>query len=111
MNAEIRRDTSLVFVRQVRPMVGVSMKPYFTIRELDLMRELVRGEGGDRNKEIAVRLGIAEATIKLHFHKLQKGLNLKSRTALALYVERSGMFRDGASKVPSFVEPSEAASS
>jgi DNA-binding NarL/FixJ family response regulator len=105
MNAEIRRDRSLGFVRQVRPVVGAALKPYFTIRELDLMRELVRGEGGARNKEIAVRLGITEPTIKLHFHKLQKQLHLKSRTALALYVERRGMFRECAGELPSPGQP------
>ena len=107
MNPEIRRDSSLVFVRQVRPMVCVSLKPYFTIRELDLMRELVKGEGGARNKEIAFRLGITESTIKLHFHKLQKQLHLKSRTALALYVERRGMFRECVGELPSLVEPAQ----
>ena len=60
MNAEIRIGSSPGFERQrrhreynnrfsqVRPMVGVSLKPHFTPREMDLMRELVRGDGGSK---------------------------------------------------------------
>jgi DNA-binding NarL/FixJ family response regulator len=104
MNAEIRMGSSLGFERprrhreynnrfsQARPMVGVSLKPLFTPRETDLMRELVRGDGGDQNKEIAFRLGLAEGTVRIYLHHLRRRLNLNSRTALALYVERSRMF-------------------
>jgi DNA-binding CsgD family transcriptional regulator len=113
MNAEIRMGSSLGFERerrhaeynnrfsQMRPMVGVSLKPHLTPREIDLMRELVRGDGGDQNKEIGFRLGITEATVKVYMHYLQKRLNLNSRTALALYVERSGMFYECAGELPS----------
>jgi hypothetical protein len=77
MNAEIRLGSSLGFERkrrhreynnrfsEVSPMVGVSLKSHFTQREIDLMRELVRGDGGDQNKEIGFRLGITEGTDKL----------------------------------------------
>jgi|HubBroStandDraft_6_1064221.scaffolds.fasta_scaffold711970_2 DNA-binding NarL/FixJ family response regulator len=104
MNAEIGMGSSRGFEHerrhreyndrfsQVRPMVGGALKPHFTRREMDLMRELVRGDGGDHNKEIAFRLGLTEGTIKVYLHHLQRQLNLNSRTALALYVERSGMF-------------------
>ena len=121
MNAEIRMSSSPGFERQrrhreynnrfsqVRPMVGVSLKPHFTPREMDLMRELVRGDGGDQNKEIGFRLGLTEGTVKVYLHHLQKQLNLNSRTALALYVERSGMFYECAGELPSLVDPAEAA--
>ena len=104
MNAEITMGSSLAFERpprhreynnrfsQVRPMVGVSLKPHFTPRQTDVMRELVRGDGGDHNKEIGFRLGLTEGTVKVYLHRLQRQLNLNSRTALALYVERSEMF-------------------
>jgi DNA-binding NarL/FixJ family response regulator len=104
MNAEITMGSSLGFERryrehgnrnfsQVRPTVGMSIKRPFTSRELDLMRELVKGDGGDANKEIGFRLGLTAATVGVYFSKLQKRLNLNSRTAIALYAERSGIFQ------------------
>jgi len=121
MNAEVRMDSSLGFERErrhaeynnrfstVRSMVRGSLKPHLTPREMDLLRELVRGDGGDQNKEIGFRLGLTEATVKVYLHNLQKQLNLRSRTALALYAERSGMFYECAGELPSLVDPAEAA--
>jgi len=121
MNAEIRIDSSLGLERlrrhreynerfsQVRSMVGGALKPHLTPREMDLLRELVRGDGGEQNKEIGFRLGLTEATVKVYLHNLQKELNLRSRTALALYAERSGMFYECAGELPSLADPAKAA--
>ena len=110
MNAEIRIGSSLEFERArrhwepnnspVHEKVAASLIPHFAPREIDLLRELVRGDGGDENKEIAFRLGITEGTVKVYFHKLQTKLTLKSRTALALYVERTGIFTDTGKVAP-----------
>jgi DNA-binding NarL/FixJ family response regulator len=105
LNAEIRIGSPLGFERKLKrleyresyagPMIEVpaTLKPLLTLREMDLLRELVRGDGGDSNKEIGFRLGIKEGTIKIYMHRLQAKLKLQSRTAVALYAERSGMFR------------------
>ena len=122
MNAEIRIGSSLGLEREPArkrkqkeyrgsyfgPMIQV-MRPLHTPREMDLMRELVRGDGGDQNKEIGFRLGLTVGTVKVYLHHLQKQLNLNSRTALALYVERSGMFYECAGELPSLMDPAEAA--
>jgi DNA-binding NarL/FixJ family response regulator len=121
MNAEIRIGRSLGYEFQrtqrepVRPYSGPMIqppqrppKPLFSAREMDLMSELLSG-GGDANKDIAFRLGLTEATTKVYFCKLLTKLNLCSRTALALYAERSGMFLRMRSELPSLVDPAEAA--
>jgi DNA-binding NarL/FixJ family response regulator len=63
-----------------------------TAREYSLLAELVRGEGGALNKDIAFRLGIGEPTIKVYYSLLMRKLGLSNRTALALWAERSGQF-------------------
>ena len=62
-------------------------------RDRDLMRELVRGDGGDDNRLIAFRLGITEGSIKVYLTRLMAKTNLRTRTALALYAERCGLFK------------------
>lgn len=68
-------------------------KPLLTASETNLLRELIRGDGGAGNKELACRLGLTPCTVKTYCNNLQGKLGLHSRTALALYAERSGMFR------------------
>ena len=120
MNPEIRRGSSLGFERQqrdteynnrvlrVQPIAGAPLKSHLTSREVDLMRELVRGDGGHQNKEIGFRLGITEGTVKVYLSRIQKHLNLNSRTAVALYAERSGVFRECTGELPSLVVRTEA---
>jgi DNA-binding NarL/FixJ family response regulator len=118
MNAEIRMGSSLGFERQRRraeyrqsysgPMIQAPPKPLLTRREVDLMRELVKGEGGDGNEELAARLGLTEGTVKVYFCSIRRKLGLRSRTAIALYADRS-MFRKSAGESPSPVDSAEAA--
>jgi DNA-binding NarL/FixJ family response regulator len=116
MNAEMRMRNSLGHERKKpkhreyrEPYSGpMVQRPMFAPRQMDVMRELVRGDGCNKNKEIGFRLGITEGTVKVYLHRLLKQLNLNSRAALALYVERNGMFCDWA-ELPSLVDRAAAA--
>lgn len=52
-----------------------------TARQLEVLALL---ENGDSNKQIAGKLGIAEATIKMHVTSILKALGVKNRTQAAL---------------------------
>ena len=52
-----------------------------TRREADVARLVA---GGQRNRAIALRLGIAEGTVKMHLHNVYAKLGLESRTQLAM---------------------------
>jgi len=57
-----------------------------TERELEVLESLVRGE---RNKEIAIRLGVTERTVRAHLSTIYMKLNVDSRAqAVAVAIER-----------------------
>lgn len=57
-----------------------------TERELEVLESLVRGE---RNKEIAMRLGITERTVRAHLSTIYMKLNVDSRAlAVVVAIER-----------------------
>jgi DNA-binding NarL/FixJ family response regulator len=57
-----------------------------TARELDVLRQV---SGGNRNRDIAERLGIAEETVKVHLKHIMDKLGAKDRTqAIAIAVRR-----------------------
>ncbi len=57
-----------------------------TERELEVLESLVRGE---RNKEIAMRLGVTERTVRAHLSTIYMKLNVDSRSqAVAVAIER-----------------------
>ncbi len=57
-----------------------------TERELEVLESLVRGE---RNKEIAMRLGVTERTVRAHLSAIYMKLNVDSRAlAVAVAIER-----------------------
>lgn len=59
-----------------------------TARESEILQEVAKGF---RNKQIADRLFISEATVKVHMKSLLKKLNVKSRVAATLvYLETQG---------------------
>lgn len=59
-----------------------------TARENEILQEVAKGF---RNKQIADRLFISEATVKVHMKSLLKKLNVKSRVAATLvYLETQG---------------------
>jgi two-component system nitrate/nitrite response regulator NarL len=61
-------------------------------REYEILRHLVTGES---NKEIARKLDITEATVKVHLRNLLKKLNAANRTQLAVWALRGGGPRSG----------------
>ncbi|MGZ5445965.1 MAG: LuxR C-terminal-related transcriptional regulator [Thermoanaerobaculia bacterium] len=53
-----------------------------TRRELDIARMVAVGA---RNKKIAVELGIAEGTVKMHLHTIYEKLEISGRVELSIY--------------------------
>ena len=72
-----------ILARSLRP--AVQKKPSLerlTIRELQNLKLIA---GGKTNKEIAKKLAITEATVKVHVKNLLKKLGLKSRVEAAIW--------------------------
>jgi len=59
-----------------------------TTRELDVLRLLAQGE---RNREIAQTLGLAEPTVKIHVNNLLRKLEAKDRTEATVIALRRGL--------------------
>lgn len=59
-----------------------------TVRELDVLRLLAQGE---RNREIAASLGLAEPTVKIHVNNLLRKLQAKDRTEATVIALRRGL--------------------
>ncbi|WP_291270250.1 response regulator transcription factor [Geothrix sp.] len=59
-----------------------------TPRELDVLRLLALGQ---RNREIAENLGLAEPTVKIHVNNLLRKLQVKDRTEAAVVALRRGL--------------------
>src|SRR5262249_8471445 len=58
-------------------------------REIGILRCLVEG---DANKVIARKLGIAEATVKVHVKAILRKLHVLNRTQAAIWVVNQGLF-------------------
>jgi DNA-binding NarL/FixJ family response regulator len=59
----------------------------FTLREVDVLRRIARGEN---NKEIAQRLGIAEASVKDYVNRIFSKLGVSERTRAVAVALRRG---------------------
>jgi len=59
-----------------------------TARELDVLRLLAQGQ---RNREIADALGLAEPTVKIHVNNLLRKLQAKDRTEAAVIALKRGL--------------------
>ena len=62
-------------------------------REIGILRCLVEG---DANKVIARKLGIAEATVKVHVKAILRKLHVLNRTQAAIWVVNQGLFEERA---------------
>ena len=60
------------------PIVLANGAPALSVREAEVLRELVRGA---RNSDIAANLGISERTVKAHLGSIYQKLGVKSRSA------------------------------
>jgi len=64
--------------------------PYgLTARELQLLRAIAAGQS---NKQIAVKLGIGEKTVRNHLFHIYAKLSVTSRSQAAMVAVRSGLF-------------------
>lgn len=63
-----------------------------TAREFDVLRLLAQGE---RNREIADTLGLAEPTVKIHVNNLLRKLQAKDRTEAAMIALKRGLIHIG----------------
>ncbi len=70
-----------------RPAAAAIPDP-LTDRETDVLRLVVAGQ---RNKEIAARLGISENTVKFHLRNILEKLHAESRTEVAARAVREGL--------------------
>src|SRR3954462_13603619 len=68
-----------------------------TPREIEILQALVTGAS---NKMIANRLGITEATVKVHLKTLLRKIDVNNRTQAAIWAMNNGFTADGAA-VPS----------
>jgi len=55
---------------------------HFTPREQDVLTELGRGHS---NKVIAHKIGMAEATVKVHLRRIMKKVSARNRTQVVLW--------------------------
>lgn len=65
------------------PVAGVDKLDKLSAKELEVLGLLLMG---DQNKLIARKLGIAEATVKVHVKAILRKYGLKNRTHLSWYV-------------------------
>ena len=63
-------------------------------REMQILRHLLKG---DSNKMIANRLGITEATVKVHLKTVLRKIGAANRTQAAIWALNHGFDRDNAS--------------
>ena len=62
-------------------------------REQEILQSLVTGAS---NKMIAIRLGITEATVKVHLKTLLRKIDVNNRTQAAIWAMNNGFTADGA---------------
>lgn len=69
-----------------------SQKLGLTARQSEVMWAIARGMS---NKEIAARLDLAEATVKVHASSVMRALHVGSRAQVLLWLTRNGISLDG----------------
>jgi DNA-binding NarL/FixJ family response regulator len=62
--------------------------PALTHREVEIVGLVAQGLGP---KEVAARLFVSEATVKVHLHNIYEKLGVKGRTGLALWARERGL--------------------
>jgi DNA-binding NarL/FixJ family response regulator len=58
-----------------------------TPREVEIARSVIQGL---RNREVAERFHLSEATVKIHIHNIYQKLGVDSRVGLVLYAQEKG---------------------
>lgn len=70
---------------------GDKPNAHLTARQRDVLHLLAQGLP---NKSIANRLGVAEATVKMHVTAIMRALDVANRTQIVIAAERLGMLRE-----------------
>ena len=70
------------------PTSGSQTNSVLTERELEVLQAAARGE---RNKEIAYKLGITERTVKAHLASIYQKFNVDSRAAAVAVAAQKGL--------------------
>ncbi len=78
----ISNPLAKILARSLRPQLTTSVLDSLTQRELENLKLIASGKS---NKDIARKLGIAEATVKVHVKNLFKKLGLKTRVEAAIW--------------------------
>lgn len=65
----------------------ISLAPNLSSREIEVLMSLSRGNS---NKEIARKLEISDATVKVHVKAILRKLRIKNRTEAALWATSAG---------------------
>ncbi|MEY9893390.1 DNA-binding CsgD family transcriptional regulator/tetratricopeptide (TPR) repeat protein [Catenulispora sp. MAP5-51] len=78
--------------------VAVPQDPGLTKRQLEILRMLV--SDGDTNRKIARKLGIQEATVATHVHRIFLNLGVQSRAAAVSKAFALGLFPDLTGSAP-----------
>ena len=73
---------------QIEVPIGNAVSSEFTVREVDVLKELVTGAS---NKEIAGKLNIGESTVKMHITNMLQKSGYHSRLELALMARHYGI--------------------
>lgn len=78
----ISEPLTQILAKSLRPQAQTNIIQTLTQRELENLKQIASGKS---NKEIARKLGITEATVKVHNKNLFKKLGLKSRVEVAMW--------------------------
>ena len=73
---------------QWKPEATTQIESTLTERELEVLQSAARGE---RNKEIAYKLGIAERTVKAHLQSIYQKFGVDSRAAAVAVAAQNGL--------------------
>jgi two-component system, NarL family, response regulator YdfI len=77
-----------VLLAKLAPAPIVQTDSILTERELEVLQAAARGE---RNKEIAYKLGITERTVKAHLASIYQKFNVDSRAAAVAVAAQKGL--------------------
>ncbi len=84
----VHRSVSLApVVTRARPSVSATAAR-LSEREIDIVHHVANGQS---NKEIALMFGIMDGTVKIHVRNVQRKLQLKNRTQIAVWAVENGM--------------------
>jgi DNA-binding CsgD family transcriptional regulator len=95
-NAALRelRSARTILLAPLRhvPVTAIEPDPRLTVREREVLRLLAQG---NRNKEIALSLGLRERTVKFHVANVLRKLDVQSRTEALRRALELGMLDAG----------------